>query len=288
MEAKIQTIHDIRRLLNSQLRDIVEESELDPHITVILRHILRIEGMYGIMTYDKPVTEKETQKALEICREIRSGRPIQYVLGETHFYNCTIRLHGHELIPRPETEELVDCVIKENKGFTGSIVDIGTGSGCIAVALASNLPRAAITGVDISEDALNTAIENSELNKVKISFIRGDILDRSFSTGEPAGIIVSNPPYVMEKEKAQMSHRVLDHEPPGALFVPDSDPLLFYRAILRFASHSLVPGGKVYFEINESLGKEMITILDSAGFKNIELVKDINSKDRIVKALKNA
>lgn len=196
-----------------------------------------------------------------------------------------IRLNSDTMIPRPETEELVDLVIKENRGFTGSALDIGTGSGCIAIAIALNLPGSAVTGIDISEGALLKAKENAGLNKVQVSFIRADIFNIDPGLFSGTDIILSNPPYIRESEKKLMSRNVLDYEPHTALFVDDSDPLVYYSAITRLASAILTPGGSLYFEINEALGSQISFLLKSAGYSSVRIIKDINGKDRIIKGI---
>ena len=208
-------------------------------------------------------------------------------MGETCFYNLTIKTNSHTLIPRPETEELVDHIIKENKGFRGSIIDAGTGTGCIAIALAVNLPEAQVYGFDISEEALKTAEENTALNKAKVDFFKSDILDPDLSLFIKTDIIVSNPPYVTESEKKFMDRNVLDFEPHSALFVPDKDPLVFYRALIKLSKIILNPGGKLYFEINENMGSRLLKLLYSNGYGNTEIIKDLNGKDRIIKGIKN-
>jgi release factor glutamine methyltransferase len=196
-------------------------------------------------------------------------------------------LNSSTLIPRPETEELVDLIIKENKNFNGNIIDFGTGSGCIAIALAMKFPLSELTGIDISEDALNIARENAVLNKVKVSFIKGDILDFNKTEIGKAGIIVSNPPYVRDSEKSLMGKNVLDFEPHQALFVPDSEPLLYYRAILEIAAHILLPRGRLYFEINEAMGAVLVQLMKLFGYSEIQIIPDINDKERFIKGRKN-
>ena len=190
------------------------------------------------------------------------------------------------MIPRPETEELVDLIIGENRGFTGAILDAGTGSGCIAIALAVNLPGTRVTGMDINEGAIKISEENAILNKAKVSFFASDIFNPAPGSMHNIQIIVSNPPYIRESEKKRMSENVLDYEPYTALFVPDSDPLVYYRAILDLAETALIPGGKVYFEINEAMGEPMVQLLEGSGYSGVKIVKDINGKERIIKGNK--
>jgi release factor glutamine methyltransferase len=191
------------------------------------------------------------------------------------------------LIPRQETEELVDLIIRENRGITGKIIDLGTGSGCIAIALSKNLPGADIYASDNSAAAIRMAENNARINHVSIQFFTHDILKPYTGKIPDVKIIVSNPPYVTESEKKNMHMNILDFEPPGALFVPDNDPLIFYRSILEISQSRLLPYGKVYFEINESKGQEMVSLMKSKGFVDVSIIKDLNGKDRIIKAKLN-
>jgi release factor glutamine methyltransferase len=181
---------------------------------------------------------------------------------------------------------MVDLIIRENPGFRGNIVDIGTGSGCIAVSLAANLQGTSVTGIDISEEAIEIARGNALLNNVAVKFIRSDLFRHDLSP-DSADIIVSNPPYVRDSERQFMSKSVIDFEPHTALFVPDDDPLVFYRGVLDMAGTILVRGGRLYFEINEAMGESMAKLLQSSGYHDIKIIKDINNRDRILKAIKN-
>jgi len=191
------------------------------------------------------------------------------------------------LIPRPETEELVDLIIKENLNFSGRIIDLGTGSGCIAIALALNIKGAELTGIDISEEAISISKENALLNNAVVNFETDDMLNPVKIADYKAGIIVSNPPYVRESEKSLMNRNVIDFEPHQALFVPDSDPLVYYKAIAHIAKKILTPGGMVYLEINEALDKEMMLLFDSEGYTGLKIIPDLSGKQRILKGVKN-
>lgn len=287
MPVNIQTIKDIRVYLAGELDGLYNSAEINAISNIIIKTVLKTSGVQMLSLPENHVTQKQAKRIADICRELRLCRPLQYVLGVTDFYNCSIRLDSSTLIPRPETEELVDLIIKENKGFVGSILDIGTGSGCIAIALAVNMPGAMITGIDNSEPALNVAKQNAILNKAPVRFLFHDIFDTAFSKSVKADIIVSNPPYVRESEKKMMAGNVLDFEPHAALFVPDSDPLRFYRAILEAAKEILTRGGKIYFEINEALGNEMVHLLKIFRYSDIVLKQDLNDRNRFVKAIKN-
>ena len=201
------------------------------------------------------------------------------------------KVNENTLIPRPETEELVDWILKEGTDRAVNVLDIGTGSGCIAIALAKNMPNAKVYALDISKAALKTAKLNADLNKVKIEFIEADILTighaELVSVSHKFDVIVSNPPYIQEKEKPLMKPNVLNNEPHLALFVKDENPLLFYEAITEFAIHNLTKNGQLFFEINEYLGRKMIRLLIDNNFKNIELKQDILKKDRMIKAIVN-
>ena len=226
------------------------------------------------------------QKAL---LNLEAERPIQYIIGETEFYGLPIKVSPAVLIPRPETEELVSWILNhENADAPLQILDIGTGSGCIAIALAKHIPNDQGFAIDISKVALEVAQENANNNKVKVNFIDADILDvekRRELLNQKFNIIVSNPPYVRKKEMTSMASNVLDNEPHLALFVEDDNPLLFYEAICSFSKENLESEGRLFFEINEFLGTQMIRLLASNDFHDIQLKQDIFKKDRMIKAI---
>jgi release factor glutamine methyltransferase len=287
MGVNIQTIKDIRLYLAEELNILYPETEIAAFAGIIARTVTGLKSMHQIYGSGIVLTEEQVEKVVIICKELKTGKPIQYITGETMFYDCIIRVNNSVLIPRQETEELVDLIIKENSGFKGKILDIATGSGCIAIALALNLPGSVVTATDISTDAIATARENAVLNRAGVIFIENDILNSVPEIGEPADLIVSNPPYVRNSEKLLMNRNVLGFEPHLALFVDDSDPLLFYRVILEKTAEMLAPGGKVYFEINEALGKPMEDLLKSFGLTFVTIVNDLNGRERIIKGIKN-
>lgn len=214
---------------------------------------------------------------------LKLQKPIQYILGETIFFELTFKVTPQVLIPRPETEELVRWILQTHGESPKSLIDIGTGSACIAVSLKKNRISWNVHAVDISEEALSVAKENAEINDVKITFNKLDILSNKVNpTKAVYDIIVSNPPYVLEKEKKMMASNVLENEPEIALFVPDYNPLLFYKAIANFASLNLAENGSIFCEINESFGAETEQLFVNFGFKNVKLAKDINGKDRMI------
>lgn len=287
MGVKIQTIKDIRIFLAGELKEVYSENEIRTLSDILIRNVTGITKLHLLYDNDLGISQKHAGKIIGFARELKTGKPVQYVLGETVFYNCHIKVNSSTLIPRPETEELVDLIIKKNKGFEGRIIDFGSGSGCIAIALAANLPYSVVTGVELYDDALLIARENAILNNVNVTFVKDDIFDFNKSLFEKAGIIVSNPPYVRSSEKALMKKNVLDFEPHSALFVPDNDPLVYYKAIVEIADDILLPGGLLYFEINEAMGKPLVSLIGSFDFSEIEIVKDLNEKERIFKCRKN-
>lgn len=287
MAIKIQTIKDIRRYLAEELAELYPEPEIRAFSSIIIKTILRLPKLHTLALPETSVTGKQANEIIRICRELKKGKPIQYILGETSFYNCLIRLNCETLIPRPETEELVDLVIKENRGSTGKIVDIGTGSGCIAIALAINLPGSIITGIDISEGAITLANENAGLNHAPVEFFRADIFNIDPGLFFETDIIISNPPYIRDSEKPLIARNVLDFEPHGALFVPDSDPLQHYRAIMDLAEKILKREGKIYFEINEAMGNQVADLMISYGFQGVQIISDLNGRSRFAKGIRN-
>ena len=214
---------------------------------------------------------------------LAKGEPLQYIIGYAPFCGLQFNVDSRVLIPRPETAELVEWVAADCTK-SGAILDIGTGSGCIAVTLAHRLPGCKVQGWDISEAALEVARENNRLNGTDVEFSKEDILTVR-SSDSKYDVIVSNPPYVMEREKAQMEANVLEYEPHTALFVPDADPLLFYRAIAEFGKKALVKGGALYFEINPLESEAMGCMLSDVGYHDIEIRKDIFGKHRMIKAV---
>jgi release factor glutamine methyltransferase len=287
MTVNLLTIKDIRTYLAAELGKIYDEREIRFLTRLIIRKVIDAGGPYNMNESGRELTAEEARRIAAICERLKTGEPYQYVLGETEFCGYTIRVNPSVLIPRPETEFLADLIIKENFRFAGEIIDFATGSGCIAIALAGLLPGSSVTAIDNSAAALETAAGNAMINEVKVNFILKDILDPGISLPAKAGIFVSNPPYVRNSEKVLMQRNVLDFEPHEALFVDDSDPLVFYMAILDIAGKYLLPGGKIYFEINEIMGTKIVKLLVSYGYQNIEIIKDLNEKDRIIKGEKN-
>lgn len=228
-------------------------------------------------------SEEQRTQLISFIERLKKNIPLQYVLGETEFYGLKFTLNKSVLIPRPETEELVEWIINDNNSKKDlTLLDIGTGSGCIPISIGANLPFYKISAIDISEKALDVAKKNSEFHSIKVNLYEKNIFN--WDTDEKWDIIVSNPPYIPEKEKKNMSNNVLLYEPHEALFVPDSEPLLFYKQIGKFALEHLNNEGKLYFEIHYDKGQEIICLLKNIGFNKVELRKDISENDRMIKA----
>ncbi|RXK85256.1 peptide chain release factor N(5)-glutamine methyltransferase [Filimonas effusa] len=235
---------------------------------------------------DRPLSAPQLDTYTQYLEALLQHRPVQYVLGEAWFGPLKLYVDERVLIPRPETEELVEWIAEDYKGKAGiKLLDIGTGSGCIPLLLHRLLNNSEVHALDISRDALEVAKQNAATHKTSIQFHLIDILNEKASGSLPVfDCIVSNPPYIRMLEKADMFQNVLAYEPSRALFVPDNDPLLFYRAITAFAGKHLTNGGSLYFEINEALGKEMIALLEEMQFSEITLRKDLQEKDRMIRA----
>jgi release factor glutamine methyltransferase len=283
-------LKEIQDKFHQELDALYANEEVDSFFYILIESFYKVTRIQLAMDSEMQIDSSEAvMNALELLKQ---QKPIQYILGETEFYGLPFKVNEHTLIPRPEAEELVEWILKHTDlNAEINILDIGTGSGCIAVSLAKYLPNAKVYALDVSKEALVIAKENADLNKVDVTFIEADILsicDAEFvSASHKFDIIVSNPPYVREKEKQHMKPNVLDNEPHLALFVKDENPLLFYNAITQFAVINLIEKGLLLFEINEYLGNDMIQLLNDNNFSNIELKQDIFKKDRMIKGVKN-
>ena len=281
------TIKDIHQQILSGLKNFYPDQEVKNFSYLIFNSLFNY-SMYQVHeNFEKSVNESQYAKIKNIVEELKKYKPIQYIFKKTEFYNCVLKVSEDVLIPRPETEELVDWIIQDRPNDGIRIIDIGTGSGCIAIALAKNLPHTEVTAMDISQKAIKIARSNASENNVNINFFHGDIfnLTEKFQANQ-FDIMVSNPPYVRESEKASMKPNVLDWEPEISLFVKDEDPLIFYKEIIRRASESLVKKGHIFLEINEKFPEEIKNILRVYNFNSIEIRKDISGKSRMVKAIK--
>lgn len=268
------------------LTPIYDRVEAEQFFFLILQHDYQMRRIDWALQTDFVFKEPQLERWNFLLQELSSEVPIQYLLGQTEFFGLPFEVSPAVLIPRPETEELVDWILSEVKDLQNAkILDIGTGSGCIPISLAKHLPLAKVSAIDVSEAALHIAQKNAEINAVKIDFLLQDILQAE-KLNDTYNIIVSNPPYVRELEKAEIRANVLQHEPHLALFVPDNDALKFYRKIAELAMHSLSSKGKLFFEINQYLGKETAELLTKIGFEQIKLRKDIYGNDRMMRAVK--
>lgn len=282
-------ISDVAGFFKQELTGIYPAEEIKELIFLSFECVLNFSKTNLSVKENETVSESELLKFNNIVKDLKKQKPIQYILGTTKFYGLDLIVNENVLIPRPETEELVDLIIKEsevrNRKSEVNILDIGTGSGCIAIALKKNIPNSTVYTIDISEKALTVAKRNAQKNKAVINFINADILTlKPLNPPDSFDIIVSNPPYISHSEKDKMQKNVLDYEPHQALFVDDADSLIFYDKIADFSVKHLANNGKLYLEINEKYGKEVVALLLQKGLKNIEVRKDINNKDRIIKS----
>lgn len=279
-------IKEYRSYFIQELTPIYDAGEAESFFYLILEESQHLKRIDLALRPDLDFSEEEIMVWNSILQQLKKEIPIQYLLGKTSFYGLNFQVNENVLIPRPETEELVEWILERQKSEVKSqqirILDIGTGSGCIAISLAKNLPNARVFAIDISEKALDTAKKNAELNTVDITFINQNIL-KTEDLGQQFDIIVSNPPYVRNLEKAEIKKNVLDNEPHLALFVKDNDALIFYKKIADLAQKNLSKNGQLFFEINQYLGKQMIDLLEKMNFAAIELRKDIYGNDRMIK-----
>ena len=282
-------IQEFKRHFFSELSILYPETEIQSFFTILVEFKLHLSRIQLALEHNFELDNDNYDFLQNALLKLKNQIPIQYIVGETAFYGLMFKVDKNVLIPRPETEELVEWILQNlpvgrqvPKNESIKILDVGTGSGCIAISLAKNLPNAEVSAIDISAEALNVAKNNATMNQVKIDFILADILNLETLEND-FDIIVSNPPYVRELEKSQMQQNVLSNEPHIALFVKDENPLLFYDKIAELAKKHLTENGVLYFEINQYLGKETVDLLKSKDFKNIELKKDIYGVDRTVK-----
>lgn len=277
----MNTIRQLSQYASQELKDTYDTYEIHSICNIIFQDVLRYTNIDIHTRKNEVLDESFVNIFFEIVRFLKAGQPIQYIIGETEFAGLKFNLNSSTLIPRPETEELV-LLIKEQLRSGKKVLDIGSGSGCIAISLAAACPGALVTGVDIAPAAIDIARKNATGNAVSVEFLVRDFLHFENYTWENYDIIVSNPPYIRNCEKEYMHSRVLNHEPHQALFVPDSDPLLFYRKIAKFGKKHLSPDGFLYFEINEALGIETADLLVTQGYRNVTIKKDVFEKDRFV------
>lgn len=282
-------ISEYKNKFLSQLKSEYPPEEANSFFNLLVKFYLGWERVDLALDPSKTINATEEEQLNTALSRLLIHEPLQYIIGETEFFGLQFRVNKNVLVPRPETEELVqwikeDFISEEIESV--KILDIGTGSGCIAITLAKIFPKSKVSALDVSEEALKVAGENARLNGVEVIFIEADILDLETLPGK-FDVIVSNPPYVRELEKTEMHKNVLHHEPPLALYVKDNDPLIFYKKITKLAEEGLNKNGKLYFEINQYLGKQTLQILQNGGFAG-EIRKDIFGNERMIRAIKRA
>ncbi len=273
-----------------KLTPLYDVLEAESFFHIVLEDFHQMKRIDLALNPEFSFSEEELEKWDSVLEKLLQEIPIQYILGKAHFYGLEFEVNENTLIPRPETEELVEWIIKNNSKIEAfkdvKILDIGTGSGCIAISLAKNLPHSNVFAIDVSEKALETAKRNALKNEANVTFLLKNILETE-DLEQEFDIIVSNPPYVRNLEKEEIKKNVLEYEPHLALFVDDNDALVFYRKISELAQQNLSENGQLFFEINQYLGTEMIALLKAKDFKEIELRKDIYDNDRMIFGLKS-
>ena len=283
-------LKEFKLFFNEALSAIYPKTEIDSFFFILMEEKLKLQRIDTVLKPDFLITKKNLIDLKTIVKRLQKEEPIQYIIGSTEFYGLPFLVDKNTLIPRTETEELVSWVLDEIKVLTNnkitelSILDIGTGTGCIPISLAKNLTSLNISAIDISPEALIIAKQNAILNKVRIAFIELDILGAK-SLPQKYDVIISNPPYVRELEKEEIKNNVLENEPHLALFVADENPLIFYNKIADLAKQQLSINGMLFFEINQYLGQKTLNMLVNKGFKNIQLKKDLFGNDRMIKCV---
>jgi len=294
-------IKNLEQLFHKELDATYGKEEVSSFFFMCTEAFYNIKRLDLALDVNLSITKVEQQPIFDALADLKNEKPIQYILGETEFFGLVFKVNENTLIPRPETEELVSLVLQKikqqkQKSKPNLILDIGTGSGCIAISLAKNIENAQVFALDVSAKAIEKAKENAILNAVKVEFVEADILlnptqlfpvgkDISLKVTDKFDVIVSNPPYVRNLEKINMHNNVLNNEPHLALFVEDDNPLEFYKAITVFASKTLNPNGQLFLEINEYLGPETKTLIEKFGFKNVDIIKDLYGKNRMISAI---
>lgn len=280
------TIPQLNNLFKNKLKNVYSNSEIQHLRFMVYETLLGVSKIEAITQAEKIIASDKYEQLEAVAERLACNEPIQYILGETEFFGLRFKVSPSVLIPRPETEELLSWIISDCKTPKLRVLDIGTGSGCIAIALDKNMNNAEVFGLDISPKALEIARENASINNTKVTFIEQNILESELvNLPYKLDLLVSNPPYIRENEKTLMKANVLDYEPQLALFVPTKKPLLFYEKIAQLGTHILKKDGLLYFEINEAMGAEIKTLLHQLNYKNIEIRKDFDGKNRMVKAI---
>ena len=273
-------ISNIINYFNRELDGYATKNEITSWAYIVIEHVFGYSKTDYICNYNQKISESNFNKIFDIVKELKTNKPIQYIIGETDFFQLKFKLNNSTLIPRPETEELVSWILKHD---FSSILDIGTGSGCIAISIAK-LTNSNVDAMDICDKALKIAELNAKINSVNVNFILNDILNTEKMPNYD--VIVSNPPYIQKSDILKMNKNVTEFEPHRAIFVDDNNPIVFYRKIASLAIKSLNDGGYIFFEINELYHKEVLDLLNKIGFVDMTLKNDINDKPRMIKACK--
>ncbi|MFN2313127.1 MAG: peptide chain release factor N(5)-glutamine methyltransferase [Bacteroidales bacterium] len=284
MAQKVQTISETRSLISVMLRRLWPAEEAEALASEIIREYTGMTRAAQLAFGDRQPDNDAAGKILAAAARASEGEPLQYITGYTEFCSHRIELEPGVLIPRPETEEMTSMIITGNRGFEGTVTDLCTGSGCIAIALSLAFPRATVVATDNSPAAIRAAARNFSLTEASVTLARADLFTDGHSAIPLSDIIVSNPPYVTESEKTAMHPNVLDHEPHEALFVPDDDPLLYYRRIAEIAALRLAPGGTVWLEVNENHAPATAGLFSADIYRQVSILKDIRGKERFIKA----
>lgn len=279
-------LKEFKKNFHEQLDALFGKEEVESFFFILTEYLHNLKRVDVILNTNFEISDADYQKWEVIILELKTEKPIQYITGEAWFYGLRFEVNENTLIPRPETEELVEWIIESQQDYKSKkqleVLDIGTGTGCIPISLKKNIPNANVSAIDVSEKAIEVAKRNANSNEAAISFILKNILETE-NLEQQYDVIVSNPPYVRNLEKEEISKNVLAYEPHLALFVEDNDALLFYRKIAQLAKESLTKNGQLFFEINQYLGKETVLLLEQLGFQNIELKKDFKGNDRMIK-----
>lgn len=285
----MKNIRQIQQQFQESLQEIYPVEEIKQLFLLSYTHVSGKKAIQYAMEGNGPISDSDLKTYESLLDELKSGRPMQHILGEAPFYGLNFSVNEHTLIPRPETEELVDLIIKDNltKGPI-DLVDIGTGSGCIAISLAKALPNTSVSAIEISGSAIEIARQNAKRHEVEVNFINADIAEWDYFLADDQlfDVIVSNPPYITVAEKADMHSNVLQYEPHSALFVEDHAPLYFYDIVADIGLKHLREEGAIYFEINQYLGEETVALLKKKGYEDVEIFKDLNAAERMIKASK--
>lgn len=293
-------LHEAEKYFKDQLKKLYEQNEAENIASLAIENILQQSKTERISNKKNDLSQAQNKKLHHYLQRLKNHEPIQYIMNKAWFYGMELYVDKNVLIPRPETEELLDWIVKDVKASGKDvfergamqadvttqlkILDVGTGSGCIALALKKTMPKAEVWGCDVSEEALNVARRNGSNLNIRVDFQGLDFLDEAQQKLLPtADIIVSNPPYIPLKEKPQMNANVVNHEPHTALFVPDDNPLIFYKAIINFAKKRLYENGSIYLEIPEESATAVVSLFKEDGYNNIELRKDMQGKNRMLK-----